>query len=193
MKQWLQEYLKNGMIPNYSLKECQTLLKVTQFDIQNYLLVCIGRKSDESRHVAFFRLQLLHHNHRKKLVHIYHNNCLSAPISIEIDSYSYLRNKVFEFKDRLSFERSTFVIAFHVPCLIRLKGLRGIFKNEPPMISYISPTIRERTYFQLQKMLEQMFTAYLRDLKDFHSVQKVIELLLQHITNDLSIMKSYLK
>ena len=54
------------------------------------------------------------------------------------------------------------------------------------------PSIRDRTYFQLQRMLEQMFTAYLRDFRDLHSVQKVIELLLQDITTVLSKMKSYL-
>ena len=196
MKQWLQQYLSHSVIPNYSLKECQCILQQSHIDIQNYLLVCIGKKSNGYKYAAFFRLEFP--KNRKKVIHIYHSEDLKYQSQIEIDSLSSVRSKLFDYSDRLSFERSTFIICFHIPCLIRLKCLRGIFLNRMNHSSIntfcISRNIRQRTSIQLQRYLEQIFTAYVRDLKDMDnfSNEKVIELLELHIIGILQSMKTFL-
>lgn len=207
-KEWLIQYLQNGMIPNYTLQECQHFLdfrKNIPFD--KYLLLCIGKKNG-IKQVAFFHL-----NYHHKRVYVYHQDNLISPIEIEIESFSAIRSKLFQYEDRLSFERSTFVILFSFPCLIRLKCLRGISKcmntssfsslyshqtnynhhnnNNNNKRKPISNNVRNRTALQLQRLLEQIFTAYVRDLKE-ESSQHILDLLLDDITKCLQKMKNYI-
>lgn len=191
MKVWLQQSLKKNIISNFSLKQCQNYLRESIINIENYLLVCVGRKKDGVKYVAFFHLEICHGG--KKIIHVYHQNDLVNPISMEIESLSSIRSKLFQFSDRLSFERSTFLILPHIPCLIRLKCLRGICK---PIFSNSSRHcyIRSRTKLQLERVIEQIFTAYVRDLKNKEnfSKEKVIELLLHDMTIILQSMKTYI-
>jgi hypothetical protein len=191
MKQWLQHSFHKNIIPNFSLKECQNFLGESNINIENYLLVCVGRNKYGLKHVAFFHLEFCQNG--KKIIHVYHQGDLLKPISMEIESLSSIRSKLFGFTDRLSFERSTFLILFNIPCLIRLKCLRGICKS---IFSSSSRHcyIRSRTKLQLERVIEQIFTAYVRDLKDIEifNNEKIIELLLQDIITLLSKMKSYL-
>ena len=53
----------------------------------------------------------------------------STMTTIWVHSLTFLRKDLFQFHDRLSFERSTFLCPFQdVSCLIRLKGIRGFIQ-----------------------------------------------------------------
>lgn len=194
-KQWLLQYLQNGMIPNYTLQECQRYLNFkNNIPIEKYLLICIGKKKGV-KHISFFHLDYCH-----KKVYVYHHDNLEFPIEVEIESFSAIRSKLFQYEDRLSFERSTFVVLFEFPCLIRLKCLRGISKCMDSCSSSSNSSValkcnrkrkvRSRTCLQLQRLLEQIFTAYVRDLKE-ETNEHILTLLLHDITECIHKMKSY--
>lgn len=164
---WIQQQLQVCIYPNYTIEECQQRLQKTKLRLSDYLLVCVGKKNGQ-KHAAFFHLQNSKEFQGKHTILIYTSENLITPFEIYVDSFSHFRQHILKYEDRLSFERSTFVIVYESQCFIRLKCLRGILEYYTPSIPINHQNnlcTTNRTFFQLQRNLEQIFTAYVRDLE----------------------------
>lgn len=112
-------------IRNYTFDQFYTLFKTTELDISSFWLINSGY--DE--------------NGEKKYVHLIIRACQIRPFfgphlvsiykpdktlnTMWVNSLTHLRRNIFKFTDRLSFERSTYLIPFQdSDTLVRIKSIR---------------------------------------------------------------------
>ena len=128
---WISKLLQNNNIPNFSIQECMTLFGSTTINLQNYMLVTVGRLEEgeeDGKQVSFLRILSNIEGHKPlQGVHQIQLYETSTEYSIFwVYSLSSLRHKLLHFTDYLSFERSTFLILPNKQKLVRLKCIRSI-------------------------------------------------------------------
>lgn len=179
-------------IRNFSFSEFLTIFKTTTLDISNFWLVNSGYDKDGN----------------KKFIHIIIRACQIRPffgphlVSIMADdpkddmrtfwvtSLTHLRRNLFNFTDRLSFERSTYIVPYEDnSLLIRIKAVRSFLtipqkewsgrplKNIPTAITVEedeTPSSPKSTHL-LDSYLQQMLTFLSREHKN--SIEGTIQIL----------------
>ena len=132
-------------IRNYSFQQFIDIFGCTKLDISNFWLISSGY--DE--------------NNVKMYVHLIIRACQSRPFfgphlisllpekeggpmrNMWVNSLTHLRRQIFQFKDRLSFERSTYIVPFPSgEVLIRLKSVRS-FLHIPIFSEGTNPSLLE--------------------------------------------------
>ena len=178
-------------IRNYSFKQFIDIFGSTRLDISNFWLISSGY--DE--------------NNDKKYVHLIIRACKSRPFfgahlisllpekegdpmrNIWVNSLTHLRRQIFQFKDRLSFERSTYIVPFpDGEVLIRLKSVRsflhiplfGESQDKVPVVPSLLPArpIRRKPHVK-QQLLEtcmQNMITYLDRENNQSTVETLLEL-----------------
>ena len=184
---WLTDILKQSCIHNEIIENYPELN--TPFDLSTYHLICIGNINNV-RHHAYVRLHSYHSTKPLQgphLVSIYFGAPKNAFYHLWVSSLTTLRKQFFHFEDRLSFERSTYIILPEKQKLIRLKNVRGflrlhfekqiesIYINNTTSIPYNisnngwkkSGALTLRTKQQIDRLLRHIFTSFQRDLCDY--------------------------
>lgn len=196
---WIEEILQKPSIPNEFPHWIHETFSKHPICLHRYWCVCIGI-IEGKRHFTYLRLiarlnQLLEGVHYLQGI---------APESRWVHSLTCLRKDILKYEDRLSFERSTFLIYEEGKKLLRLKSIRSYLLlpvetiNEQTPI-YVNPTeyyfqtsniqfqprmISQRTLKQLQNYLHILTTAYVRELGIPINIAQ--EMLHQRIQKELS-------
>lgn len=133
MEEWILLVLQQKQIRNYSCKNILETLGET-IPLEDYDLLSIGYEDQRKEHkkITFFRI--LKHFSQKSILQgpheilVYTNISHSLPprtaYKFWVYSLTRLRLLFFKMKDRLSFERSTFLIDRKHQRMIRLKSIR---------------------------------------------------------------------
>ena len=190
-------------IGNYSLDQCIQLLGSDNTFLHDHEILCIGYKNNSKQ---FYHLKILASSPSSKILQGPHEIALLADdettLQFWVWSLTTLRKKFFEFTDRLSFERSSFLILRNHQTLLRLKCVRSllnILRKLPQQVQktfsyerlrYINMTPYEPVYSlisrktvssvsirvkaQQQNLLEQSFTSYLREFENTTLTRKEI-------------------
>lgn len=184
-------------IRNFSFSEFLTIFKTTSLDISNFWLVNSGYDKEGN----------------KKFVHIIIRACQIRPffgphlVSIMADdpkedmrtfwvtSLTHLRRNLFNFADRLSFERSTYIVPYEDnSLLIRIKAVRSFLTI--PQKEWVGRTIKvapineeddnelqqspsPKSTHLLDSSLQQMLTFLSREHKT--SIENTIHILRDYV------------
>jgi hypothetical protein len=124
----LRNEMSLNSIRNYSFQQFIDIFGSTKLDISDFWLISSGYDEDNN----------------KKYVHLIIRACRVRPFfgphlisllpekegdpmrNLWVNSLTHLRRQIFNFKDRLSFERSTYIVPFKDgEVLIRLKSIRS--------------------------------------------------------------------
>jgi len=192
---WIYKKLNEKHIGNYSLDQCIQYLGSENVFLHDYDILCVGYKNNSKQ---FYHLKILASSPSSKALQGPHEIILYAadqtPLQFWVWSLTTLRKKFFEFSDRLSFERSSFLVLHEPQILLRLKCVRSLLKilrKHPQQVqktlSYEKlqqitaipnesvfalvkrkrvNTLSSRIKTQQQNLLEQSFTSYLREFEN---------------------------
>jgi len=155
-------------IRNFSFEQFFSLFKTTSLDISTFWLINSGYDKEGN----------------KKYVHLIIRGCKVRPffgphlVSVQnekgeldtfwVNSLTHLRRNIFHFTDRLSFERSTYLIPFHnSEVLVRIKSIRCFLnipfrgnENEEP----IAPRPKKVRQQLLDTCMQSMVTYISREV-----------------------------
>jgi hypothetical protein len=178
----------NVAIENYDFEQFISLFKKIDININDYWLVNIGVNAVGQKRLVYLiiRAYATKPFFGPHLVSIFIQNedQVSEMITIWVHSLTFLRKEIFQFQDRLSFERSTFLAPFHDShILIRLKSIRGFITiplapiNEGlvPIISPRKARPRDRINLLLKRNIQTLITFLSREL-DISMKESIIEL-----------------
>ena len=217
--QWIMDALKKKQIKNIALDDIQILFPEQYVDISDYLLVNVGYTKDRTSKTATF-LQLLACEPDRNFLQGPHEVKIYLPTIQEdrtmwVYSLTCLRKHFLDASDRLSFERSTFLVHQDSHSLVRLKCLRSQLilpqrKRDYFDMLYFSPTtvttysidvldrdskpramvkkenITLRTKNQVKHSLEQILTSYIRDLNQAQTRGQIIGQFQQDVIHIMS-------
>ena len=117
---------------NYNFEKFLTLFHVPYIDISCYWLINIGFNSLGEKKFVYliiraYAIKPFYGPHLVSLFTYSENSQKQEMITTWVHSLTFLRKEIFLFQDRLSFERSTFLIpAKEVAHYIRIKSIRGL-------------------------------------------------------------------
>jgi hypothetical protein len=164
MENWIHCLLQQKQIKNYS---CKNLLETLgeSIHLEDYDLISVGYDSKkEHKKITYFRI-VKHFPHKAILqgpheILIYTDiNHLSSAYKFWVYSLTRLRLVFFKMNDRLSFERSTFLVDRTHHRIIRLKNIRDkiilpLIWNQERVDIFISPSQSIRSNFMIMKKTE---------------------------------------
>ena len=125
---WVMQALLKPTIRNDSIETCSSFYNDTPIALHEYDCVCVGLRSDKLKYYTLLKILSCQSNtplHGPHYVQLY-NNVTNTMDDIYTPSLTSLKKKTFQFIDRLSFERSTYLILYEQQKVIRLKNIRGI-------------------------------------------------------------------
>jgi hypothetical protein len=216
MDAWVIEKMNKKQYENFSLQKCIEYLGSDSIYLHDYDILCIGNKNNQKH---FVRLKILASSPNCKVLQGPHEIVMyyreQYPLRFWVWSLTTLRKKFFEFSDRLSFERSSFLILPGPQILLRLKCVRSTlrvlrkipvqmkkqysedffntlsqstFDSLPvPMQTKRPREISLRSKIQQQHFLEQSFTSYIREYENTpFTKQEVFQKFQQDILKSLS-------
>jgi len=195
MDPWIFKKLYNKkQIENYSLHDCINFLNIEGLGLylHDYDILCIGYKN-KIKHM--YQLQILASSPRSKMLQGPHELIIydeQRSVQFWVWSLTTLRKNFFEFNDRLSFERSAFLVLRKSEILLRLQCVRSILKimrkhphqihkkllneeqffTKPYDTGYIEPyhkvvnRVSARIKDQQKHLLEKSYTSYLREFEN---------------------------
>jgi len=141
--------LKNVALSNYDFESFITTFKSIEINISDFWLVNFGINAQGERKFAYLIIRAYSTRpffgpHLVSIMTAEENEPnKSTMTTIWVHSLTFLRKELFQFHDRLSFERSTFLCPFEdVSCLIRLKGIRGFIQIRREAFQNAEITIR---------------------------------------------------
>ena len=210
MESWIFEKLKLKTLSNYSLDQCFLHLKRNIVPLHEYDIVCVGY---ENNNKSYAFIKIIASSPASKTLQGPHEVLVYMPgetsIHFWVWSLTTLRKRFLKFTDRLSFERSAFLILPTEKVLLRLKTIRSIVQTQrklpyniqklpiynqlystPPSDSaFVVPPIKKQTRkvcirskLQQQNFLEQSLTTYLREFENTPMTKQAI---FQKFRNDI--------
>ena len=125
---WVYDRLHCKSIKNISMKNILTLFGSNKIDLADLDLVSIGKDGQGQKQIAF--LKILSTN-GSLLFGAQRVNCYYPYGGIfDVTSLSALKTHFFLFQDKISFERSTFVIHHESKSLVRLQIMRFLLYSK---------------------------------------------------------------
>jgi len=123
MEAWIREFVKQKQIPNCSMLTAQKELESDEILLSDYDLICINNNTKEYRIFRILRGggSTLFGNHEIKM----------KGKKFVVYNLTSLKRNFFLFDDKLTFERSTYLIHPKLKKLYRLKGIRDLIKIPP--------------------------------------------------------------
>jgi hypothetical protein len=131
MDLWIYKKLYNKkQVENYSLSECIHFLNIDGLGIylDDYDIICVGLKN-KNKHI--YQLKILASSPRSKMLQGPHELIINddqTSVQFWVWSLTTLRKNFFEFNDRFSFKRSSFLVLRKSEILLRLQCVRSILK-----------------------------------------------------------------
>lgn len=175
-------------IENYDFEQFISLFHKIEININDFWLVNIGVNASGEKKLVYLiiRAYATKPFFGPHLVSIFIHNeeQKSEMVTIWVHSLTFLRKELFQFQDRLSFERSTFLAPFHdSQTLIRLKSIRGFIiipyaSINDGLVSIISPRKarpRDRINLLLKRNIQGLITFLSREL-DISMRESILEL-----------------
>jgi hypothetical protein len=179
----------NVAIENYNFEQFISLFNKIEINLSDFWLVNIGLNAQGEKRLVYLiiRAYATKPFFGPHLVSIFVEKSAGAEnemITLWVHSLTFLRKELFQFQDRLSFERSTFLAPFKdSQSLIRLKSIRG-FISIPraalgeSAIAAISPRkqrSRERINLLINRNIQGLITFLSREL-DMSMKNSIVEL-----------------
>jgi hypothetical protein len=188
---WIIQALLKPTIRNDSIEICTSYFSDIPISLNEYDCVCVGIGTNKLKYFTLLKILSCESNiplHGPHNVRVY-NHITHTVDDLYTPSLTSLKKKTFHYIDRLSFERSTYLILYSYQKIIRLKNIRGIISlpcsTIPPIPkSLIQKTISKRTYQQTATLLRTILTAFQRDLHgepNEYILQQFENILLNHI------------
>jgi hypothetical protein len=178
----------NVAIENYDFEQFISLFHKIEININDFWLVNIGVNASGEKKLVYLIIRAYatkpFFGPHLVSIFIHSEEQKSEMVTIWVHSLTFLRKELFQFQDRLSFERSTFLAPFHdSQTLIRLKSIRGFItipfaSINDGMVSMISPRKarpRERINLLLKRNIQGLITFLSREL-DISMRESIIEL-----------------
>jgi hypothetical protein len=178
----------NLAIENYDFEQFISLFHKIEIQINDYWLVNIGVNSVGEKRLVYLIIRAYaskpFFGPHLVSVFILNESQQSEMVTLWVHSLTFLRKELFQFHDRLSFERSTFLAPFHdSQTLIRLKSIRGfiaiphaaIHESVGPIISPRKARSRERINLLLNRNIQALITFLSREL-DMSMKHSIMEL-----------------
>ena len=132
--------------------------------LENYDLVCVGYR-DNKKYLAGLRILKQFESIPLKGAHEVMLTHTSSGLKLmEVLSLTYLKRHILQFKDSLSFERSTFLILPEHQKVVRLKYIRGQISLPTNNQSFQQPTLTQRTRLQTHNLVRNIYTSFQREL-----------------------------
>ena len=187
---WVIQALLKPTIRNDSIETCTSFFPDTPIALHEYDCVCVGLGSNKLKYFTLLKILSCQSNtplHGPHYVQLY-NNVTNTMDDIYTPSLTALKKKTFQFIDRLSFERSTYLILYEYQKVIRLKNIRGLISlpcsnnNIPKVI--VKKKISKRTYQQAATLLRTILAAVQRDLhgeEKIYIINKYQEIIFKHM------------
>ena len=190
---WVIEKLGQNQIKNQNIDEFYERVRdpeTLKIDLSKHVLVNLCYHGD---HKCLTFLQLLgKQSHRMMLQGLHYVKLYTpyeTPKMFWVQSLTNLRRNTFGATDRLSFERSTFLVDHETHQLIRMKTIRA--KLDLPSFENQSVSQKKgkgkksqitlRTQRQLKHGINQLFTSYVRDLQLHYSTDVILDLFQQDL------------
>ena len=208
--EWLFSQFKKTQIKNITFEELNSLFPDNAaIDLSHYYLVEIGHNAHGKRQLVFFKI--LHQGYQLPLLRGPHQvmGCVQGSWCLFwVNSLTRLKSHFMGMYDRLSFERSTYLIHSSSQKLIRLRCMRHRLSvpklplpsslqiwNDPRATSVMKQdvssamavrtprpkTLTQRTQRQLKRSVQQMYLSYARDLPEYSR-----EELQEQLSHDIS-------
>ena len=200
MDSWIYEKINSKHIENYSLDKCKKLLGSTSLFLHDYDILCVGYKNNLKH---YYQIKILASSPQSKSLQGPHEIIVhseNSTVQFWVWSLTTLRKYFFEFTDRLSFERSAFLILRDQQVLLRLKCARPllqILRKYPQQIQkklmydkeifikpyesvFIQPCqkvimdVSIRIKEQQKNLLEKSYTSYLREFENTNLTKEQI-------------------
>jgi hypothetical protein len=180
--------ISNVAIENYDFEQFISLFHKIEINLSDFWLVNIGLNQAGEKRLVYLiiRAYATKPFFGPHLVSLFIENehQKSEMVTLWVHSLTFLRKELFQFQDRLSFERSTFLAPFQDShSLIRLKSIRGFISipyaalndGSVPIISPRKARSRERINQLLNRNIQTLITFLSREL-DISMKDSIIEL-----------------
>lgn len=202
--QVVSHVVDNVAIENYDFEQFISLFKKIEIDISDFWLVNIGLSATGEKRLVYLIIRAYSTKpfFGPHLISMFIQNAEGATemSTLWVHSLTFLRKELFQFQDRLSFERSTYLAPFRDnQSLIRLKSIRGFIAipyaalgdSSMSAISIRRPRTRERINQLLNRNLQSLVTFLSREL-DISMKDSIVELstytsmYCEHLINNFS-------
>lgn len=180
--------ISNVAIENYDFEQFISLFKKIEIDISDFWLVNIGLTANGEKRLVYLIIRAYSTKpfFGPHLISMFIQNAEGGTelTTLWVHSLTFLRKELFQFQDRLSFERSTYLAPFRDnQSLIRLKSIRGFIAipyaalgdSSMSAISIRRPRTRERINQLLNRNLQSLVTFLSREL-DISMKESIFEL-----------------
>ena len=203
MESWIYDKLNLKHLANFSLDRCNAFLKTSIVPLHEYEILCIGYRENQKH---FARLKILASAPTTKTLQGPHEVILyesdQTPIQFWVWSLTTLRKKFLKYTDRLSFERSAFLVIPDQKVLLRLKSIRSLLYSQRKIPFHVLKTLPVSDWFQVpisphsdviltpskstppsvcirsklqqQHFLEQSLTSYFREFENTTMTKQAI-------------------
>ena len=169
-------------ISNYSFEQFFITFKTTQLDMSNFWLVNSGFCGQERRYAhVILRACQIRPLYGPHLVSVFYSHGTEEPEmkTFWVHSLTHLRRNMFCFEDRLSFERSTYLVPYQDGrLLIRLKSIRAFLTL--PTRSPHSPTQSVRMDVMTNMSTSKQVTSKMKQLLNHH-----IEAMISYLNREM--------
>lgn len=174
-------------ISNYSFEQFFSTFKTTQLDISTFWLVNSGFCQQDRRYAhVILRACQIRPLYGPHLVSVFYSHGVSEPEmkTFWVHSLTHLRRNMFCFEDRLSFERSTYLVPYQDGgLLIRLKSIRAFLTL--PIRSPHSPSQAVRmdmASLSLTPPTSKQLTSKMKQLLNHH-----IEAMISYLNREMQL------
>lgn len=141
--------MNNNAVRNFTFEQFFDIFKTSQLDISQFWLINSGFDQEGNKKYAHLVIRAcairpLFGPHLVSIFEINKDSVESKPVmrTLWVHSLTDLRRNMFQFRDRLSFERSTYLIPFEDgQLLIRLKSIRAFLKLPMLMENVITSSL----------------------------------------------------
>lgn len=174
--QWIQNIVNLKTCQNYSIEQCRQILDLSDtstIPLQNYILLVIGTNSEGNKEVCFLRVLGMNY-HSKPLLGSHYISVYAHDKKEWHNQWVYslfrVKSQLCGFKDKVSFERTAFIILPQQQKLIRIKSVRSVIALPVLMMTNarahtrLYNSVSYRTRRQAKNIIQLLFTSYCRDL-----------------------------
>jgi hypothetical protein len=173
-------------ISNYSFEQFFMTFKTTQLDMSTFWLVNSGFCSEERRYAhVILRACQIRPLYGPHLVSVFYSHGVDEPEmkTFWVHSLTHLRRNMFCFEDRLSFERSTYLVPYQDGrLLIRLKSIRAFLTLPVCLPQSPSRSIKINT---LPDAPSKQLTLKMKQLLNHH-----IEAMISYLNREMQLESS---
>jgi len=170
-------------ISNYSFEQFFITFQTTQLDMSNFWLVNSGFCNEDRRYAhVILRACQIRPLYGPHLVSVFYSHGVDEPEmkTFWVHSLTHLRRNMFCFEDRLSFERSTYLVPYQDGrLLIRLKSIRAFLTL--PIRSPQSPSQTIKMDMTSTNPSKQ-FTSKMKQLLNHH-----IEAMISYLNREMQV------